>query len=271
MGLIQGAPDVRLPDRSLKFSASTDLVNCGAGASLDNLDPITVVAWALRTTPSASTRLWQKGIATNAWNLNADLAETGTFFANLPRATTLCNVSAALKNFPGYFLNSWLYWAASLDTSAAGNNKLFIGSLTSPVSEPSAYATQTVGSGTKGNNSAADATIGNKSNLSAVWTGSIACVGVFGRLLSLPEHRLLQLNPGPKTVAGCLQWIFVGDNNTSTQHDLSGNGNNGTVTGATQETGPAQEYVKRRRISASYRAPRYQSPVMSILAGYGNV
>jgi hypothetical protein len=38
--------------------------------------------------------------------------------------------------------------------------------------------------------------------------------------------------------------MTLGDTVTATQLDLSGNANNGTVTGATLDSGPAQDYLR---------------------------
>ena len=74
----------------------------------------------------------------------------------------------------------------------------------------------------------------------------------------------------PQRTSGNVMFVLTGENGTSTQWDLSGNGNNGTVTGATPALGPGA-ILPRWRTSYSTPSAAVYSPVMSLLAGYGNV
>ena len=66
---------------------------------------------------------------------------------------------------------------------------------------------------------------------SKAFPGSIALFGLLNRVASQQEIVSLQFNP--RVVSGTKVFMPLGWNGTGTQPDLSGNGNSGTVTGAT--------------------------------------
>jgi lysophospholipase L1-like esterase len=105
---------------------------------------------------------------------------------------------------------------------------LFYGDLATPVVEESSYFTSNDGSGTYGSDAASNAFVGGDS-ATLNFIGDIGWVRVFNRKLTLAEIQLEQYSKRPMTTGCVLDSEYHG---TGTQMDRSGNGNNGTVTGA---------------------------------------
>lgn len=217
---------------ALNFTNTTDKVNHGTATVLDNLDPFTVIAWAMSTTIGANgDKIYMKGLGNNTEELAFD--STTVMAVRRGRATAAALATATLTNFAAWGANKWLFLAGTCNTSVSGDNKLFIGDLTTPAAEPSSYGgSQTVGSGTVGNNNGAAAIVGNRSSDNRNWNGRIALVGVWNRLLTQGELWDQQWRPHP--TSGNVFFIPFGFNSGGTQFDWSVLGaNNGTITGAT--------------------------------------
>jgi hypothetical protein len=241
---------------ALTFGAATsDRVNVGTSATLENHTAASYLAWVYTTTDTNSRRIYQKGLfAGNGARALSIGAATPELSLQVNRATTILSAAANLSNFAAYALNSWVCFAGVHDTGGAnGDQKLYCGNLLAPLAEPSAYSAQSVGSGAPASNAGSSAFIANTSNTNAAFQGRIALVAVFNRVLSLAELRDLQYRPRP--TRGCVGFWQLGRTGTSTQMDYSGNGNHGTVTGATFSHGPPIRPVRRRKFAASVAAP----------------
>jgi hypothetical protein len=222
---------------SLLYDASTEITEFGTGTSLDNLDPITIVLWVYLLTlgngAGNDSTYYRKTVDNqNLQRLRglSNGAGGGSFAMSVGRSVVAATAVADVSLFANYSLNQWICLVAQADTTTAGNNLLFVGSRTADIAEPSVYTVQTNGSGTVGNNNGASAGIG--SNGGPQFTnGMIGFVGVWNRLLNFGE--LLEQQYHPQPTAGIKLFNFPGFNGTGTQPDWSGNGNNGTVTGAT--------------------------------------
>lgn len=222
----------------LKFGGASDLVNCGDGTTIRDLDPCTIVAWAMPTSIAASQRLIGKGLG--GTGLRHIQLTTTQIQNGLDRATTTASATANFTNFAAWGGINARYFFASTNKASGGVNgdqKLYLGSLTTPATEPTAYASQTVGAGTINSNAGTNLTIGNRSTGSLQWTGMIWVVGLFGAALSVDDLRWLQtalLDPRfvvPRGL-GCVALWRPGVNGTGPVFDESGNNNHGTITGA---------------------------------------
>lgn len=212
---------------SLTFGGATsDRVNHGAGSSHANLNPFTVWVWCYPTTLTGNKRLIGKvgGASFAGWDML--LGNSGAFGFELTRTTTLAYTSNATQ----ITINAWWFVAATLDLTASPPCKLYVGSLGTPVAEVSGYATSTAASGAQKDDSANALIVGNLPGATTAFQGKIAEAGVVSRVLTLGEMRSLQYRP--RNMPNTVFFTHVGFNGTSTQADLSGNANNGTVTGA---------------------------------------
>jgi len=164
-------------------------------------------------------------------NFRGDLAND-PFDTTRHRATAPTGGTANAASFASYALNSWLFLVATFDTAGAnGDQKLLIGNLTTPPTEPSAYTAQQVGSGTPGE-TVSPFTFGNNANSTTrVFIGDIAAVSFFNRVLTANEiYQVWRFNA---PLSGRIVQSHYGLLGTGTQPDWSGNGRTGTVTGAT--------------------------------------
>ena len=225
---------------SLTFGGATsDRVDCGSGSSLDDLTTagFTVWAWVYRTGTGANQEMVTKdGSFPSGWDfaVTNDTAEgelqlfVGYNATQASYVTNSSNVIAA---------NTWTFVAGTFDPAANPQIRLYLGTLSSLAAESSGYSTATNGVGTIGSDASANLYIGNLQRATTLaFKGRMGPVGVVNRALSAGELQSLQYNP--RMLAGTVGLWMLGDNGTGTQPDYSGNGNSGTVTGATQSDNP---------------------------------
>jgi hypothetical protein len=212
-------------------SGSNDRVNFGSGATLDNVTTGTTVAWVYPTSLAADQRFWQKGLAGtgNYWGFAPDFSVgSGTLGIEIQRATSNCEAISVTGTLTA---NVWNFVCATWNTGgAAGDQRLYVGTLTANAAEAS-YSSQTAGSGSVGDNSGADLIGCNRSTGGIALVGRMAVVALWNRQLTLGEIIEQQWRPRP--TSGCVLMAHLGYNGTGSQPDWSGNGNAGTVTGAT--------------------------------------
>lgn len=219
---------------SLRFTASTNLVNFGSGASLDGLDNGgTWLGWYYPTALAGDRTYFYK---TNSSYVGMGFKPPGANTAGLrfdqSRATTDLRIQTLDTVVT---LNAWNFVAAVWDPSATDADQfLYVGSLSALATEVSTYSHRTVGSGSVSSTASDSLSIGNVvANAQAFlgWVGDVAWVGAWNTQLSLGQIRALQFRP--VATSGCVLSCWLGFNGTSTQPDWSGNGNAGSVTGAT--------------------------------------
>lgn len=218
---------------ALDFQGTTDRVNHGSGATIDNLQTMTAMHW-VNVTPANGNRLWQKGTvgAHGTTHLVEMFATVDDISASYSRATASQRAAAVATNFAAYAAGTWMCLGVQLDPTTDGNNRLYLGNLSTPLAEPSAYSVQTAGSGAFNSDAAADLYVGNNQNLSVEFDGVIAWIAWWNRLLTYGEMVDQQFRP--HVTSGCVLFTHYGLNGaTGTQADWSGNGNNGTLTGTT--------------------------------------
>lgn len=220
---------------ALTFGAvNSDRVVVANHASLQNLTAATYVSWIRPTGNTAFRRIYQKNTPASGSSRIFAHGNTGTpqVGFEVSRATTNCLAYGNTANFAAYALNAWNFCAARYDTGAAtGDQNVYVGNLSTPLAEPSAYASQAVGTGAVGGDAGSDARIGNNAADNGAMQGDIAFFGLWNRYLTYGEMLAQQWHPHP--TEGCVVFLMLGWNGTSTQPDWSGNLNNGTVTGAT--------------------------------------
>ena len=219
---------------ALLFDASTEYINCGSASMLDDLTTYSFVCWVKPTVAFAAvdTRwIYKKGDWGNGHDgfaLDINATPDVVLMQFRQRATTPLNVQSIQT--ANLAVNKWSFLASSINLNGVDTDQyLYIGYLNTIVSEVGAYALRGVGSGTPVTNAAQNFILGNNNAFTEPTDGAVGIAMIFNKQLSLGELRTLQFRPIP--ISGCLGfWVLHG---TGTQPDLSGNGNNGTVTGAT--------------------------------------
>lgn len=214
---------------SLLFGAvNTDRVNCGSGTTLDNLTALTLMAWVYPTSNVSNKGIVNhfQGAADSGWELytadalgNIALEWAGDTYCFGQSTTT-----------PLSSLNTWAFLAGCATFTA--KPRLYTGTLAALASEVTYDVVYTAGI-TRHDDAARNLMLGNKDTAATnlAFTGRIAWVGVWNRELALGEVQAQQF--APHVTSGCVGFFHLGFNGTGTQADWSGNGNNGTVTGAT--------------------------------------
>lgn len=245
MSLIQVAPDFWSMDRSLKWTAASDRIACGTGTTLDNVN-LQQGSWASWCTIGALTanhRFFQKGIATSNNFFNIQLTNT-RLFSGINRATTDCEARADFAAFPGMFnpaglMRNPIFCAGTWDLATATNNKIIVGNFLSPPREPITYVNQSTGSGVQTSNTGEVAYVGNNKNFNVPFVGTMSFFGMWDRVFRGNEFLALWRNPMAFRDPSCKLLLLPGDSGAATtQIDLSGKGNDGTVTGTTLCDGP---------------------------------
>jgi hypothetical protein len=210
---------------------ATDRVNHGSAAILDDLDPITYLIWCYPTTLTTSIMFDKRTASDRGYRMLYTVSGDELQF-QMDRNVGV-NPIAIETNGSFLTVNTWQFLGAVADSSgAAGDQKLFRGTLTSAVTEAGSYANQTVGSGFVENNASGEQLVGNRRDLDFNYEGHIAWAGIWNVALTDGQIRAQQFRPYP--TSGCVLFCHYGFNGTGTQVDYSGNGNAGTVTGATQ-------------------------------------
>jgi hypothetical protein len=227
---------------ALTFGAATsDLVNCGAAASLNNLLLWTFLAWIYPTTFTNNRWFFQKNAGGNNYRNMGESSATGQTGIGMG-TTNSAFPFAQSANSAGNILvlNTWNFIGGSL--SADNKLRLYLGNLNTSAYEPS-YAFQSTCIPPYGDDSTGDFYLSNRPAADQSFQGRLAVAAYFNRALSLQEIQSWQQLPrvwmGDTQAVGFWR---LGKNGVSTQFDESEYGNNGTVTGATVSSGPPMLY-----------------------------
>jgi len=215
---------------SLVFGAATSNRVTVTVASGIGSTAFTVMVWAKPTTQTANRRLWSlNGSGTQRAQATWQNADVNDFEFFIDRATTdaILGTNISFSNNKNYF------FAFTYDES--DGPRVFYRDLdtaNSTVTEAT-YASRTVGTGAT-QTVVDDVIIGNRhaASFNAAWQGTISTFVWHNARLTQAELNVWAERPQP--LAGTTKlFLELGWAGTGTQPDLSGNGNNGTVTGAT--------------------------------------
>jgi hypothetical protein len=146
------------------------------------------------------------------------------------RATTNCIYATNNANL---VLNAWQYICATIDQAGGAGQvvNVYKGTRDAAATECT-YATAQDGSGAFSSNSGVTAFAGDNGGGEAAGC-RIANLRVWPNVILTADQIVSHQWRMLPVVAGCKLWTEYGYNGTSTQPDWSGNGNAGTVTGAT--------------------------------------
>lgn len=214
-------------------AATTDRVNHGSNAVLDNIGRaaagMTVWLWLRRTSDGNNQHIITKdGAGVTGFNLSV----TNTGGEGSPRFIVWHDVTHAdYRAVPALPLDTDVFLAATFLASAAQDISIYAGSLTATVAELSYNATQNA-AGTAKEDATIDLYVGNLPRSTTLpFKGRISRVGIVNRALTLGELRTIQFASLRQcNISGTI--LLCDYHGTGTQPDLSGEVNNGTVTGA---------------------------------------
>lgn len=225
---------------SLVFGAlATDIVDSGLVAGIvGNETQFTVMLWCFPTTFTANRVLWARG-GGNARFVR--ITATGEVQAGATRTggnTTYSTTSTPLV------LNTWCFIAVTFDLSAGAGLKIqFSSGLEGVPATACTFAVTTETGTTLTDDSLFHSFWGNNSpGLASPFQGSIAYPAWFSGILSLAEQRLYQAAPRQVVASRVAADFKLFGLAAADAFDFSGNVA-GTVTGATQGTGPSTSLV----------------------------
>lgn len=221
---------------ALDFTGATsDRVVVSASSELNNLATLTWAGWVYRTGSTLSRNMGGKNPTSGfpaGWGplfIHGGASAGDVKFARW-RTSDDDNAISSTNALP---LNTWRFVAFTYDEDGGAGERaqIYYGGLETTVAEESSYNTQTNTNDATIDDSGSDFYIGNAGNTASNFPGIIARVGYYNTKLSLEELRALQFAslPGWNRSDCVLLHDYFG---TGTQTDLSGNGNDGTVTGA---------------------------------------
>ncbi len=226
---------------NLANGASTNNVNHGAMGGVD-WTTFTVGGWWLPTTVTVADRnMWSKGVNGGArLNCRQSSATLGSIRVGWARATT----GLAYVTSGGYILaNHPVCVFVTGDQNGAANElvNIYTSDGTGPLTEVG-YASRNDGSGAFSSIAAQPFRMNASEVPDAAFSGMAFCTWVFeNRILTLDQMNDLMLNyETGRTMQPDLMCRY-GANGTGRVIDESGNGNHGTITGAT----PTNAYLPR--------------------------
>lgn len=242
---------------SLLFGANTtDKVNHGSASNLDNLSAgaMTVLSRVYRTATGNNQFVASKiGSWPAGWHLQLDDgAAVGDIACQVARATeNAFRITSGAGN--RLSLDTWYDIGFTWDSADSPTLRIYLVASGGLPVESSAYGGTSVnGAGAASSDASANLWVGNiEAFPTNPFKGRIELTGVFPSKLTPAQMQQWFANPGPSF--GCVLAAVEGYAGTGTQPDLSGNGNSGTVTGATvADNAPLPRRWGRRVVSLPY-------------------
>ncbi len=224
-------PRPLLPLAAFKFNTvNSDRVDCGSGASLDDLaaNPFSALALVFPTTLTNNRAFLAKSGTSLGWSTGFS-GTTGNFSVVLGHATT--SLTYVTSDTPLAKLSRWYWIALTVDlTLGAGlRAKIYSGPLGGALKLSTLTLTEPAGA--RGSDATVNFIIGNLNTPTLAFPGSIALTALWNRGLSFKEFSQLTKSGG----SGFRESNPVGLWRPGWQGrsvDESGNANHGTITGA---------------------------------------
>lgn len=211
---------------SLIFTGGdTDRVAVSPASAINNLNPVTIMAWVYPTDVTQNNYIWAK--AASDFSVEKWLfLDNGNLGFEWGRATTYANAFGS-----GNPITNNLWWQVAAVWNGTAAPTLWYKNLRSTaIIQQHSYNTQNAGSGTVHDDSAENMLIGNQLPASTLsFYGRIGCVMVFNAALT--QVQMAKLTYRPQALFSAVWYSHLGLPGT-TCTDLIGT-SNGTVTGAT--------------------------------------
>ena len=213
---------------ALNFDGVDDYCTFTSAASVNNLGPLTWMAWVLPDLFTAAFgRMWVKGSGTGSARFISLLRSTTSFGLAVDFSTTTLTRQAALNLVR---LGQWDHWTLTWDgTTTATGASIYRNAI-----ESATYTATTNGAGTVTDASFVGGMGARPSDASGDFDGKMAHMQMWNRVLSTDELRQAMLLPG-SVQPGLVQYYpmdYLGPNNRQL-HDFSGFANHGTSNGVT--------------------------------------
>lgn len=217
---------------------STNKVVHGSAASLDDLPgtALTAWAWVYRTGTGPDQTVMAKGTGSTGWlwRLDGSTSPAGANSILIQRAT-LDGFRLTNDATGAVAANTWTFVAFT----ANPGTRVYKGTLTAAVAEVTSFAVpgSEDGSGAYASDAASDLWVGNWEPAPTIaFEGRIERVGLIARVLTQAELEAIRL----AVIKDCnvANTALLTDYRNGSAIDYSGNGNNGTITGATNSDGP---------------------------------
>ena len=219
------------------FDGVDDLINAGTGASLANLDPLTVCGWLYFVDLGAQNYprvLSKEAVLNEGIRIEVRRAATaGNIAFGRAQTTAQCYYNSVSSTIP---FNAWRFVALQYRSSASPRMRIFVGTPTALATEV-AYADTLDGTGTPVSDSAWPLRIGDSVDV-IPWGGRLGYISYIGAFLTLAEIQSIQFGIIPAHLMSDVKGFWPLWGVATPEPDLSGNGNNGTVTGAVVADGP---------------------------------
>lgn len=214
--------------------ATSDRIDHGSSSTIDNvLTAFTTLMWVYPTTISDNRGFWS--ILLNSGTSDHRLTFSGTSGFLRTRISEGASATNYITNNNALSINGWYCVALSYEASGTGRAKIFVGTLTSKLTQCT-YSTATDGTGASMDaHSSNSLIVGNRFVTGAyvqAFQGSISKLLFWSRRLSDDEIYSQQFVHRP--TENCILYSEYGYNGTGSQPDWSGNLNNGTVTGGSR-------------------------------------
>ncbi len=216
--------------------AISDRVVVAPVAAINTLATLTCWGWFKPTTLTTGRVLVGKSLTAGAsaagWFLVLD-GTTGDLRFRVDRAT---DTDYRTNSAPIATTGKWYFIAATYAAAGAAGQRvnIYVGD-ESTMAVEATYGTATDGNSTQANDSAQSLIFANAASNAIAFQGLIGPGGLDDVVRTLAEVQALQFRPRALD-SHCQVLLRLGDAGTGTQRDMSGHGNDGTVTGATVAT-----------------------------------
>ena len=214
-------------------TAVIDYVDHGSAAILDDMNPVTMMAWIVADNEAGEFH-GLMGKIKNAGGQGLSFAtheESIVMLINRATDTVGLEAEILLSGFAAWGFAKWMFVAAVADVGT--EVRALVGDLTTAPAEPSSYDAQAAGSGSILTDAGQSFQVGHtndNTDAAAGFAGDIAFVHVVEAALT--NGQIIEQWMRPHVVANSRIFSHYGWNGTGTQPDWSGHGNNGTLTGS---------------------------------------
>jgi hypothetical protein len=208
---------------SVAFSGSTDRIDFGSAASLDDIPVFTLAAWMKPTSLALTRVLFTKGGSSGKrFRLFGATSSGSLQFVTAMSATNGSAQTAAAT----YTINAWQFVAATYDASF--NAKIYRMALGGAMTDVSGTVVQ--GTGTIATDAASSMLVGG--DATNPFPGDLAEVFIIPAALNIGQLTALAYGSMPRECRLYAPLFGV----PTTEPDYSGNKNNGTLTGSAAGT-----------------------------------
>ena len=210
---------------------TTDRVSIAADASINTLSAFTWITWIYTDSTGTGSQVYAlKGLLAGGnprISLERKFGDVDDFEVVVRFTSTNAQAVTTGVNKP---INTWFFVAFTFGSAQAANRcRVYTAPIGSIATEAS-YSSQTGGINDQQDDSANPLILGNADAFGDVMLGRMGFFHVISSELTLNQIIAQQYRPHVRSDSQV--FMHLGFNGTGTQPDLTGKGNNGTVTGA---------------------------------------